>query len=157
MIAWPILSCNACNTSHLMDMVRTKRVYLQISSIGECTYMIVPMKVLEKQHWVLKTDYTVSGQYVTPWFLIGSMSTNVLTTLTNFLNTIIPFFWKTSVMTMATLSWIHIEKWCWMNIHMYQFPKLLNLVSLIPNWHHSWIHIEKWVLDIYNTSYIEHM
>ena len=26
-----------------------------------------------------------------------------------------------------------------------------------PNWHHSWIHIEKWVLDIYNTSYIEHM
>ena len=30
------------------------------------------------------------------------VSTNILTILTNFLDTIIPFFWKTSVMTMAT-------------------------------------------------------
>ena len=28
-------------------------------------------------------------------------------------------------------GWIHIEKWCWMHIHMYQFPKLPNLVSPI--------------------------
>ena len=28
-------------------------------------------------------------------------------------------------------GWIHIEKWCWMHIHLYQFPKLPNLVSLI--------------------------
>ena len=32
MIAWPVLSCNACNTSHLMGIVRTKRVYFRIPS-----------------------------------------------------------------------------------------------------------------------------
>ena len=49
MIAWPALSCNACNTLHLMGIVRTKRVYLRIPSIGVCTYMTV----LKKKHWVL--------------------------------------------------------------------------------------------------------
>ena len=49
MIVWPVLSCNACNTSHLMGIVRTKRVYLGIPSIGECSYMIV----LKMQQWVL--------------------------------------------------------------------------------------------------------
>src|ERR1700736_4331535 len=44
MVAWPVLSCNAYNTSHLMGIVRTKRVYLRIPSIGECTCMIVPKK-----------------------------------------------------------------------------------------------------------------
>ena len=38
MVAWPVLSCNAYNTSHLMGIVRTKRVYLRIPSIGERTY-----------------------------------------------------------------------------------------------------------------------
>jgi len=28
-------------------------------------------------------------------------------------------------------SWFRIENWCWMDIHMYQFPKLSNLVSPI--------------------------
>jgi hypothetical protein len=38
MIAGPVLSCNACNISHLMGIVRTKRICLGIPSIGECTY-----------------------------------------------------------------------------------------------------------------------
>jgi hypothetical protein len=38
MITWPILLCNAFNTSHLMGIVRIKRVYLRIPSIGEHTY-----------------------------------------------------------------------------------------------------------------------
>ena len=46
----PIPSYNACNTSHLMGIVRIKRVYLRIPSIGEHTYMIVPIIVLKKQH-----------------------------------------------------------------------------------------------------------
>ena len=46
MIAWPVLSYNAYNTSYLMDIVRTKRVYLRIPSTGEHTYMVV----LKKQH-----------------------------------------------------------------------------------------------------------
>ena len=48
-LAWPVLSCNACNTLHLMGIVRPKRVHFRIPSIGEHTYMIVLMK----QHWVL--------------------------------------------------------------------------------------------------------
>ena len=50
MVAWPVLSCNAYNTSHLMGIVRTKRVYLRIPSIGERTCMIVP----KKQYWVVE-------------------------------------------------------------------------------------------------------
>ena len=38
MIAWPVLSYNGCNTSHLMGIVRTKRVYLRIPSVGDHTY-----------------------------------------------------------------------------------------------------------------------
>ena len=49
MITWPVLSYNAYNTSYLMGIVRTKRVYIRIPSIGECTYMIVPMIVFKKQ------------------------------------------------------------------------------------------------------------
>ena len=41
MIAWPVPSCNTFNTSHLMGIVRIKRVYLKIPSIGEYTYMTV--------------------------------------------------------------------------------------------------------------------
>jgi hypothetical protein len=42
MIAWPVLSCNACNTSYLMGIVRIKRVCHKIPSIGECTYTTLP-------------------------------------------------------------------------------------------------------------------
>ena len=38
MIAWPVPSCNTFNTSHLMVIVRIKRVYLKIPSIGEHIY-----------------------------------------------------------------------------------------------------------------------
>ena len=41
MIAWPVLSWNACNTSHLMGIRRTKRSNLRIPSIGEHTYTIL--------------------------------------------------------------------------------------------------------------------
>ena len=41
MIPWPVLSCDAFNTSHLMDIVRLNRVYLKIPSIGERTYTIL--------------------------------------------------------------------------------------------------------------------
>ena len=47
MIAWPVLSCNAFNTSHLMGIVR---VYLRIPSIGEHPYTIVPKIVPKMQH-----------------------------------------------------------------------------------------------------------
>ena len=49
----------------------------------------------------------LSGQYVIPQFLMCSMSTNILTILANFLDTIILFFWKTSAMTVATLIIAH--------------------------------------------------
>ena len=42
MITWPVLSCNACNTSYLMGIVRIKRVYHKIPSIGERTYTTLP-------------------------------------------------------------------------------------------------------------------
>ena len=41
MITLPVPSCNTFNTSHLMGIVRIKRVYLKILSIGEYTYMTV--------------------------------------------------------------------------------------------------------------------
>ena len=41
MIAWSIPSCNTFDTSHLIGIVRIKRVYLKIPSVDECTYMIV--------------------------------------------------------------------------------------------------------------------
>ena len=53
-------------------------------------------------HSVGITGLILSGQYMTLWLLMCPMSTNILTILANFLDTIIPFFWKTSVMTMAT-------------------------------------------------------
>ena len=37
-ISWPISSHNTFNKSHLMGIVRIKRVYHKIPSIGECTY-----------------------------------------------------------------------------------------------------------------------
>ena len=37
MIAWSIPSCNTFDTSNLMGIVRIKRVYLKIPSVGECT------------------------------------------------------------------------------------------------------------------------
>ena len=36
-----------------MGIVRTKRVYFRIPSIGEHTYMIVPIMVLKKQYFSL--------------------------------------------------------------------------------------------------------
>ena len=45
------------------------------------------------------------GQYMIPRFLMCPMSTNILTILANFPDTIIPFLPKTSVMTMTTLIW----------------------------------------------------
>ena len=41
MIPWPVLSCNAFNTLHLMGIVRLNRVYLKIPSIDERTYTIL--------------------------------------------------------------------------------------------------------------------
>jgi hypothetical protein len=38
----PIPSCNACNTSNLMCIVRLKRDCHKILSIGECTYTTLP-------------------------------------------------------------------------------------------------------------------
>ena len=38
----PIPSCNACNTSHLMGIVRLKRACHKILSIGECTCTTLP-------------------------------------------------------------------------------------------------------------------
>jgi len=38
MIAWSIPSCNTFDTSHLMGIVRIKRVYLKIPSVGERIY-----------------------------------------------------------------------------------------------------------------------
>ena len=52
----------------------------------------------------------LSGQYMTPWFFMCPMSTNILTILANLLDTINPFFWKTSVMTVATLDWSELNK-----------------------------------------------
>ena len=49
------------------------------------------------------TSLILSGQYMTPWLLMCPMSTNILTILTIFPDTIIPFLWKTLVMTLATL------------------------------------------------------
>jgi hypothetical protein len=50
------------------------------------------------------TGPILSGQYMTLRFLMHPMSTNILTIVANFLDTIIPFFRKTSVMTVATLG-----------------------------------------------------
>ena len=55
-------------------------------------------------HSVGITSPNLSSQYMTPRFLMRPISTNILTILANFLDTIIPFFWKTSVMTVATLE-----------------------------------------------------
>ena len=44
----------------------------------------------------------LSGQYMTLQPLMPPMSTNILAILANFLDTIVPFFWKTSVMTDIT-------------------------------------------------------
>ena len=41
MILWPVLSCNAFNTSYLMGIVRFNRVYFKIPSIDEHTYTIL--------------------------------------------------------------------------------------------------------------------
>ena len=41
MITWPVPSCNTFKTPHLMGIVRFKRVYFKIPSIGERTYMTV--------------------------------------------------------------------------------------------------------------------
>jgi hypothetical protein len=38
MITWPVLSYNTFSTSYLMKILRIKRDYLRIPSIGECTY-----------------------------------------------------------------------------------------------------------------------
>ena len=40
-------------------------------------------------------------------------------------------------------SWFHIENWCWMDIHMYQLPKLPNLVSPIIKFT-SWLNSHLW-------------
>ena len=53
-------------------------------------------------HSVGITGPILSGQYMTPRFMMCPMSTNILTILANFPDTIIPFLWKTSVMTVAT-------------------------------------------------------
>ena len=66
-----------------------------------------PSKSMTKSwplHSMWITGPILSGQYMTPRFLMRPMSTNILTILANFLDTIIPFFWKIWVMTVATLS-----------------------------------------------------
>ena len=54
-------------------------------------------------HSVGITGPILLGQYMTSRFLMCPMSTNILTIPANFPDTIIPFLWKTSVMTVATL------------------------------------------------------
>ena len=55
-------------------------------------------------HSVGNTGLILSGQYMTLRFLMCPMSTNILTILSNFPDTIIPILSKTSVMTVATLG-----------------------------------------------------
>ena len=61
MIAWPVLSYNAYNTSYLMGIVRIKRVYLKIPSIDEHTYTIL-LETL--QSVVLKTAIKVYSTFL---------------------------------------------------------------------------------------------
>ena len=59
MITGPVPSCNTFNTSHLMGIVRIRRVYLKIPSIGECTY-VTAAKML---HWVLNKPQSSSHSF----------------------------------------------------------------------------------------------
>jgi len=72
MIAWPVLSYNAYNTSYLTGIVRTKRVYLRIPSISECTYMIVPMSqgaaLNDSPHCTISSNVVwCTHQYLESW------------------------------------------------------------------------------------------
>ena len=55
------------------------------------------------------TGQILSGQNMTPWFLMCSIFLNILTILANFPGLIIQFSQKTSVVTVATLLPIQVQ------------------------------------------------
>ena len=104
MIVWPVLSCNACNTSHLMGIVRTKRVYLRIPSIGECTYTLLletvqsdvqKFKASWAPSWALSCMYKYLGVIFNPKLCWTLQQTKALTTSA---------FWSSCVWRLSTLA-----------------------------------------------------